>query len=79
VVAGEKYPTDIAVRGGSLYWIDRDIREKKHGDVRTCPVATCTGHVTTLASDAGNPSGIFVTDDAVYWTEFGGRVARVAR
>jgi len=68
----EVSPQGIAVDGTHVYWA----RGGLSGAIRRCESAGCNGAPTTIADAQNDPASPQVTDQAVYWTEFGGGTVR---
>jgi hypothetical protein len=79
LASGRAAPQGIAVRGGTVYWVDHD-----GGTLAACAVGGCGGAPTTLASGLLDPTEIAVDGAHVYVAEYGtgagdGRVIALAR
>jgi hypothetical protein len=61
LVGGQDGPGSVVVDGATIYWTTPT-------SVLSCPIADCAAHVTTLATDQGEPTGLHVTAAAFYWT-----------
>ncbi len=72
-------PRGLAVRGGTVYWLNKGTSEKnfKDGSLEKSPAAG--GPKVTLASDLAAPDRIAVSDSRVVWTEIDGAVKDIGK
>src|SRR5690606_23976651 len=57
-----RYPTSVRIDGANVFWVDAD-----RASVGRCPLPTCAGGPTFVASGPATWSGLALDDERAYW------------
>jgi hypothetical protein len=78
LAVGQDQLQDVAVDANNVYWAASGVGMGS-GVIGTCPLGGCAGNEQLLASLQARPMHLATDAVAIYWTNAGGTVMKVAK